>query len=124
MMFILPAVMVIMGIFAVFVPDAMIEKYLGKYSGIRGLFTALFIGSLSTGPLYIAFPIASQLIEKGARLSCIIVFLSAWACLKIPQEIMEFQFLGGKFMLFRLFFTVIFVTLMGILIEKILMKTH
>ncbi|MFP4655582.1 MAG: permease [Methanohalobium sp.] len=122
MMFILPAVMVIMGVFAVFVPDEMIEKYLGRYSGFKGLFISLLFGSLPTGPLYVAFPIASQLIEKGARVSSIIVFLSACACLKIPQEMMELHFLGAKFMILRLSFTVVFVIAMGILIEKLVLK--
>jgi uncharacterized membrane protein YraQ (UPF0718 family) len=120
MMVILPAVMVIMGLFAVFISDETIVKHLGKTSGIKGIALSILIGTLPTGPLYIAFPIAATLLKKGARVSNIIVFLSAWACIKIPQEMVEFQFLGIEFMALRLILTIIFVIIMGISIEKII----
>ncbi len=120
MIIILPAVMVIMGLFAVFIPNETVVKYLGKTSGIKGIAVSILIGTLPTGPLYIAFPMAAVLLKKGARVSNIIVFLSAWACIKIPQEMVELQFLGGEFMFLRLILTVIFVILMGVIIERII----
>ena len=120
MIVILPAVMVLMGLFAVFVPNELVVKHLGNASGIKGIVLSLFIGSLPTGPLYIAFPMAATLLKKGARISNIIVFLSAWACIKIPQEMVELQFLGVKFMSLRLTLTILFVICMGFLIEWII----
>jgi len=120
MMLILPAVMVILGLFAVWLPGDTVVRYLGKTSGIRGIILAIAIGALPTGPLYIAFPMAAALLKKGARISNIIVFLSAWACIKIPQELVELQFLGARFMAMRLSLTVIFITIMGVSIERII----
>jgi len=120
MMVILPAVMVIMGLFAVFISNETVVKHLGKTSGIKGIALAILIGTLPTGPLYVAFPMAATLLKKGARVSNIIVFLSAWACIKIPQEMVEFQFLGAEFMFLRLILTIIFVILMGVIIEKMI----
>lgn len=120
MIIILPAVMIIMGIFSVFVSDDIVVKYLGKASGIKGIGLSLFLGALPTGPLYVAFPMAATLIKKGARISNIIVFLSAWACIKLPQELVELQFLGLDFMFTRLILTIVFVTIMGFIIEKII----
>lgn len=120
MMLILPAVMLILGIFAVFVPKEMIQKYLGKGSGLKGIIIGLVLGTLPTGPLYVAFPMASAMIKKGARTSSIIAFLSAWACIKLPQEMVELKFLGIEFMLLRLGLTVFFVIVMSILIERIM----
>ncbi len=120
MMSILPAVMILMGLFAVFVPKETVVKLLGKSAGIKGMLLALFLGALPTGPLYVAFPMASALLRKGARISTIVVFLSAWACIKIPQEMVELQFLGFKFMMARLILTIISVIIMGAMIEKII----
>ncbi len=120
MIIILPAVMVIMGLFAVFIPNETIVKYLGKTSGIKGIALSILIGTLPTGPLYVAFPMAAALLKKGASISNIVVFLSAWACIKIPQEMVELRFLGAEFMFLRLILTIIFVILMGISIEKII----
>lgn len=119
MLLILPAVMVLMGLFSVWVPKETVVKYLGKTAGIKGIFLAIIFGALPTGPLYIAFPMAGALVRKGARVSNVIIFLSAWACIKIPQEMVELQFLGTKFMAARLILTVIFVIIMGLLIERI-----
>jgi uncharacterized membrane protein YraQ (UPF0718 family) len=120
MIAIMPAVMIIMGLFNVFVSKEQVVKYLGKTSGIKGILLAIFFGALPTGPLYIAFPLALALWKKGARVSNIVIFLSAWACIKIPQELVELQFLGLKFMAARLTLTVVFVILMGLLIEKLM----
>lgn len=120
MMLILPAVMVILGIFAVFVPKEFIRKHLGKGSGIKGILIGMVLGALPTGPLYIAFPMASAMIKKGARTSSIIAFLSAWACIKIPQEMVELKFLGLEFMILRLGLTIFFVMIMSVLIERIM----
>lgn len=120
MIWILPAVMVLMGLFAVWVSKEIVVKYLGGTSGIRGIFLAILFGALPTGPLYVAFPVAAVLIKKGAKISNIIIFLSAWACIKIPQEMVEFQFLGLKFMAARLILTIIFVVIMGLSIEKMI----
>lgn len=120
MIWILPGVMVLMGLFMVWVPKEMVEKYLGKTSGIKGFSLSILFGALPTGPLYVAFPLALSLIKKGARISNIIIFLSAWACIKIPQEMVELQFLGTKFMAARLILTIVFVVIMGLFIERII----
>jgi uncharacterized membrane protein YraQ (UPF0718 family) len=124
MILILPAVMILMGLFAVFVPNDVIVKYLGRSSGIKGIFLAILMGAFPTGPLYVAFPIAAALLKKGARISNIIAFLSAWACIKIPQELVELQFLGLKFMITRLLLTILFVIVMGIVIEQIVLLSE
>lgn len=120
MVWILPAVMIILGLFAVWIPKDIVVKYLGSTSGMKGILFAIVLGTLPTGPLYIAFPIAAALLKKGAKISNIIIFLSAWACIKIPQEMVELQFLGPKFMAIRLILTIIFVVIMGVFIEKLI----
>lgn len=120
MIMILPAVMVIMGLFSGFVSKELVIKYLGKASGIKGILLAVFFGTLPTGPLYVAFPMAMALRSKGASISNTVIFLSAWACIKIPQELVELQFLGIKFMAARVVLTIIFVALMGLFIERLM----
>jgi uncharacterized membrane protein YraQ (UPF0718 family) len=120
MMMVFPAVMVVMGLFAVWVSKETVVKHLGKTSGVKGFFLSLFLGALPTGPLYVAFPLAASLLKKGARVSNIVIFLSAWSCIKLPQEMVELQFLGVKFMLLRLLLTIIFIIFMAIFIEKVI----
>lgn len=120
MMVILPSILLLMGLFMVWISKDVVLKYLGKSSGIKGVFVSLFLGALPTGPLYVAFPLALGLKKKGASISNIVIFLSSWGCIKLPQEMVELQFLGWKFMVARLMLTIVFVIIMGIVIEKII----
>lgn len=120
MIMVLPAVMVIMGLFSVFISKELVVKYLGKASGAKGILLAVIFGMLPTGPLYVAFPLAAALRSKGASISNIVIFLSAWACIKLPQEFVELQFLGIEFMAVRLALTIIFVAIMGIFTERLI----
>jgi uncharacterized membrane protein YraQ (UPF0718 family) len=115
---ILPAVMVIMGLFSVFVSKDLVVRHMGRTSRAKGMLIAIVFGALPTGPLYVAFPLAVALRKKGASIANVVVFLSAWACIKIPQELFELQFLGFKFMLTRLVLTIAFVVAMGLFVEK------
>jgi len=119
MMVIFPAIVLLMGLFMVWISKDIVLKYMGTTSGLKGVIISIILGALPTGPLYVAFPLALALKNKGASITNIVVFLSAWACIKIPQELVEFQFLGLKFMAVRLALTIIFVTIMGMIIEKL-----
>ncbi|MFW5905808.1 MAG: permease [archaeon] len=120
MALILPAVMVLLGLFNEWIPDEVVVRYLGEHSGVSGMGLAIVLGSTPTGPLYVALPIAADLIEKNARIANVVVFLTAWACLKLPQELVELQFLGWRFMTLRLVFTTLVAVGMGVLIEQML----
>lgn len=116
---ILPAVLVLMALMKVFVPQEFITRHLGSASGLRGMLVAFLLGTLPTGPLYIAFPLAAAFKAKGARTANVVIFLSSWACIKLPQELVELRFMGADFMLTRLGLTLVLVSIMGLLIERI-----
>jgi len=123
MIIILIPVAVLMGLFEVWVPKQLIGKYLGRESGWKGILLALLFGSAPTGPLYVAFPIAAMLLKKGASPLNVIILLNAWAAIKIPQLLIEANFLGMSFMLVRLALTVPSAILMGWLIQKGIERT-
>jgi len=118
MIIIFPAVLVIMGLADIWIPTSLVKEYLGHNSGIKGKFLAVFLGTLPTGPMYIAFPIAAELIRKKASLSNVIIFLGVWASLKIPQLGIEVQFIGLKFSFLRFVFTLTAIIMIGIIMEK------
>ncbi|MGM0409323.1 MAG: permease [Bacillota bacterium] len=118
MITVLPAVLVIMGLADVWMPTSLVKKYLGHSAGIRGKFLAIILGTIPAGPMYVALPLAGELLRKGASLSNIITFLGVWASLKATQIGVEIKFIGLKFSLLRLVFTLISVLLIGIIMEK------
>lgn len=120
MLSVMPAVLVIMGLFTVWVPKETITRYMGRGSGARGMVLALIFGTLPTGPLYAAFPLTKGLLDKGASPANVFVFMAAWACIKIPQELIELQFLGWRFTLARFVFTVAVIVAMAFVFQLLL----
>ena len=120
MVMIFPAALILMGFFAVWTSKEFVMTHLGESSGLKGIIISFILGALPTGPIFVAFPMAQALHKKGASYTNIVIFLSAWACIKIPQELVEMQFMGAKFMLVRLGLTIIFITIMGMIINKLL----
>jgi uncharacterized membrane protein YraQ (UPF0718 family) len=119
MITILPAIVVLIGLFSVFVSREFISKNLGQASGLKGFFLSVLIGALPTGPLYVAFPMAAAMKKKGARTSNMLAFLTAWACIKLPQEMVELRFMGLKFTLLRLGLTIAAAWVMGMITERL-----
>lgn len=122
MALVLPPVFMLMGLLEVWVPKEKIRRLIGRESGIKGMFFSFLMGTLPTGPLYMAFPMAGSLLNKGAKISNIVIFLGAWAAIKIPQLIAETEFLGLQFTALRFILTLTAVIIIGLIMEK-LVKT-
>jgi uncharacterized membrane protein YraQ (UPF0718 family) len=118
MVLIIPPVFVLMGLLEVWVPKEQIKKLIGAGSGLKGFFFSFLMGTLPTGPLYIAFPMAGTLLQKGAKVSNIVIFLGAWAAIKIPQLLVEAEFLGLPFTALRFVLTLTAVFVIGLILEK------
>ncbi|GAB1483718.1 permease [Treponema sp.] len=122
MAFILPPVFILMGLMEVWLPKEKIQKWLGNDSGIRGGLFSLLLGTLPTGPVYVAFPLAASLLHKGASTTNVVIFLGSWAALKIPQLMVEIKFLGLQFALLRFVLTTGALIIMGLFMKGILQK--
>ncbi|NBK21140.1 MAG: hypothetical protein EOM68_03835 [Spirochaetia bacterium] len=122
MVLIIPPVFLLMGLIEAWIPKNKIQKWLGQGSGLMGILISFFLGTLPTGPLYVAFPMAATLIHKGASRTNMVVFLGSWAALKIPQLLVEIKFLGIAFTLVRFGLTLSALLLIGIFMETILRK--
>lgn len=123
MALVLPPVFILMGLLEVWVPKEKIKQLIGSKSGIKGMFFAFLMGTLPTGPLYLAFPMAGSLLNKGARVSNIVIFLGAWAAIKVPQLIAETEFLGLQFTALRFILTLTAVIIIGLIMERLVKTT-
>lgn len=124
MLLIMPPVFLLMGLLEAWIPKDKIEVWLGNKSGIKGIVLSFVLGTLPTGPLYVAFPLAASLIKKGARISNMVIFLGTWAALKIPQLMVEAKFLGIRFTVVRFSLTLTFLLILGVLMELLMKKNY
>lgn len=119
MALIIPPVFILMGLLQVWIPREKITALIGQGTGLKGILISFVMGTIPTGPVYIAFPMAGSLLHKGARLSNVVIFIGAWAAIKVPQLIAETQFLGPAFTSLRFVLTLSAVIISGQIIEKL-----
>lgn len=107
MLMIMPVIFVLTALLDSWIPKEAIIKILGKEAKSKGILLSFFLGSISAGPIYAAFPLCGMLYNKGASIKNIVIILSSWAVVKIPMLLNEAKFLGLKFMITRWILTII-----------------
>lgn len=117
MFIIVPPIFLLLGLFDVWVPRETILRLMGENSGLLGVCLALFLGSFSAGPLYAAFPVAAVLVNKGSKFSNVVLFVGAWATIRIPMLLFEAGSMGWTFMVVRLAINVPGIIIMAYLVE-------
>jgi uncharacterized membrane protein YraQ (UPF0718 family) len=115
----IPFLFIIIGLFDVWLPKEIIEKHIGRESGIRGIFLVILLAMLQAGPLYGAFPVAYVLSKKGASVRNIFIYLGAFSSMKLPMLGIEIGYLGIKFTILRTLISLPLFICTGFIMEKI-----
>ena len=116
--YILPPVLILIGLLDVWIPREIIIRHMGQDSGIKGLLFAFLLGSISAGPPIVAFPIAAMLAKKGARYANILFFMGVWTSAKIPVLILEATYLSIRFTVIHVVTSLVFALWGGYAIER------
>ena len=124
MLKILPCAFILIGLFEIWVKKETVEKHFGKESGIRGYIWGVLLASTTVGGLYVAFPVAYSLYNKGAKLSVIFTYIGASAICRVPMTIFEASFMGIKFSAIRLLVSLPLVIISSILLGDYLEKRN
>ena len=112
-------VFVMMFIVDLVVEPGTVKKRLGKGSGSMGWGVAVLGGVLSTGPIYVWYPLLEDLRKKGVKDSLVVAFLYARA-VKIPMAPMMIYYFGWTFTAVLCMYIIVFSVLNGILVERLL----
>lgn len=103
-----------------FTPKRVI-KYLGKGSGIKGWLLMIIGGILSTGAIYMWYPLLSDLKEKGMKNSLVAVFLYNRA-VKIPLLPMMIYYFGWGFTIILTVYMIMFSVVSGFVVGEVIGK--
>jgi len=115
----LVAAFLIAGLIQTLVTKDMIERWLGRGSGWRGIGLACLGGALIPGGPYVYYPIAAALMGSGAGLGVLVAFVTAknlWSVSRLP---MELALLGPYLTWARFAITFVVPPIMGFLSEAI-----
>jgi uncharacterized membrane protein YraQ (UPF0718 family) len=108
----------VMFLFNRFFETGGIVKFFGRGSGIRGWGLAIGGGILSSGPIYMWYPLLSDLKEKGMEDSLVAAFLYNRA-VKIPLLPMMIYYFGWPFTLVLSSLMVLFSILNGVVVQRL-----
>lgn len=118
MLQVMPPVFILTSLMLIWIPRHVIINHFGQQAGWRGWLLSILIGTVSSGPLYAAFPVAVALLNKGSSLANVVIVVSSWAVIKLPMLALESKFLGVRFALLRTALTVPAIIIMALLMEK------
>lgn len=111
-------VFVLMSLTNYFITPKFVMKHLVK-KGVKKWFFIIIGGILSTGPIYMWYPLLADLKNKGLNYGLIACFLYNRA-IKIPLLPIAIFYFGWKYILVLSFVTVFMSVIQGILINKLM----
>lgn len=114
-----PILMLVGLLLAVITPNT-IQHVIGADSGLLGMLIISLLGAVTLVPVLIAFPVAAELLNNGAGITQIAVFISTLTMVGFVTLPMEISYLGKKAALLRnvLAYLLAFVT--AFIIEAVL----
>lgn len=118
MLQILPAAFVLIGLFEVWIKAETVKNNLGETAGLKGHLWAIVLAGIVVGPLYVSFPVAYAIMQKGARMGVVFTYIGASAICRIPMAIFEASFLGLQFTVVRFLVSLPLVLITSIALEK------
>lgn len=94
-------------------------KYIGESAGVKGWIISIITGILSAGPIYMWYPLLSDLKDKGMKDAFITTFLYNRA-VKIPLLPMMIYYFGFAFTIVLTFYMILFSVINGLIVHKFL----
>jgi len=90
------AILLLMGMTLSIAPPETIEHIMGEESGVGGMLAPAFLGAVAPVPVLIAFPVAAQLLQNGAAVMPVAVFVSTLTTVGFVTMPLEMRYLGKK----------------------------
>jgi len=117
---VLPPMFLLVGLFEIWVPRKVIERYAGLRSGMRAVPWMILLATVQAGPLYVAFPVAIGLWRKGCAPRNVFIYLGAFSAMKVPMLTFEVAFLGWRFSLARTLISIPLFVALAVAMERLL----
>ncbi len=95
------AILLLIGLLLAIVTPEMIQRVIGAESGLLGMLITSLLGAVTLVPALIAFPVAAELLNNGAGITQIAVFISTLTMVGFVTLPMEIKYLGKKVAVLR-----------------------
>lgn len=95
------SILFMIGFLLAIISPETIQDVIGSRSGFTGMLFASILGSVTLVPVLIAFPIAAKLLQNGAGIMQIAVFIGTLTTVGLVTLPLERKFLGNKLSILR-----------------------
>ncbi|AYO29254.1 permease [Biomaibacter acetigenes] len=119
---ILPAfagVLALVGLALTILTPEIISRIIGANTGIIGMIITSIIGAITLIPGFVAFPLAASLLQKGAGIMQIAVFVSTLMMVGVVTMPLEIKYFGKKEAVLRNLFAYIFSFIVAFIIGMV-----
>jgi len=113
-------ILVLIGLIMGFVSPETIGRVLGEGSGAVGVLTAALLGSILHIPSLVSFPLGGSLLQSGASVTTVAVFITTLTMVGFVTLPMEIRVLGARFALVRNGLSLLAALLIGLLMGAVL----
>ncbi len=103
------------GLVQVLLPTELIQAWLGKEAGVKGVLIGCLAGGLIPGSPYVMFPIVGGLYKSGAGVGAVVGFVSAWSLWSVSRFLLEIALIDPKVATLRYAITFLVPPLAGML---------
>ena len=114
------AILLLVGLLLAVVTPETIQRIIGADSGLLGMFITSLFGAITLVPVLIAFPVAAELLNNGAGITQIVVFISTLTMVGFVTLPMEIKYLGKKAAILRNVFAYLFAFATAFIIVAVL----
>jgi len=114
------SILIIIGLMLAVLEPETISKLIGRQSGWLGMIIASIIGSITLAPAFVAFPLASALLQNGAGVMQMAVFISTLMMVGFVTIPVEVKYFGKKVTVLRNSMAFIFSFIVAIVIGVVI----
>lgn len=101
-------VLALVGLVLTVLSPETISRIVGENTGVIGMLVTSVIGAITLIPGFVAFPLASSLLERGAGIMQVAVFISTLMTVGVVTLPLEIKYLGKKEAFLRNIFNYLF----------------
>lgn len=106
-------VILVLALSIALLPEKAIATFLGERSGFLGYIVASIVGAITLVPGFVAFPMAKILLDHGAGIAQMAVFISTLMMVGVVTIPLEMRYFGAKATAWRNFLAYCYSFLVG-----------
>ena len=114
------AILLLIGLILALIPPEMLSDFLVNNDNIFSTIVFALVGCITLIPAFVAFPLASSLVESGAGIMPVVAFITTLTMVGVVTFPLEKREFGWKFTIIRNSLSLVFAVLIAIVMGVIL----